>query len=307
MSKRGYISRYLLILKVLKGKPFSTFIELEQYIQERADQLQQREETLEMGFSKSTLGRDIKDIRKIFGINIVYNKRKKGYFIDGGDGGSLNFERMMEEFDLFHSLNLVRDAAPYVQLEKRRPHATAQLHSLLNALKDHQEINFVYHKFWEEQPTNRSAAPYALKEFKKRWYLLAKDKNDGRLKSFALDRLTELDVTNVTFATPVGFNAADYYRNCFGIMSPNAEAPEQVVLSFDAFQGKYIKTLPLHETQTIVIDNEDELQVSLQLYVTHDLIMELMAHGNSVKVLQPQWLVAEVRIAHESAYRQYQE
>ena len=48
---------------------------------------------------------------------------------------------------------------------------------------------------WDEA-SKRTSEPYALKEFKTRWYVLAKDNGDSNIKSFALDRLTNLEITN---------------------------------------------------------------------------------------------------------------
>ena len=68
MSKRGYISRYLLILKKLKIKSYSTYEELQAYIENQFDYLQMQDDTLNIGFSKRTLQRDIKENRNVFGI-----------------------------------------------------------------------------------------------------------------------------------------------------------------------------------------------------------------------------------------------
>ena len=81
MSKRGYISRYSLILKKLKVKPFSSFEELQSYFDNQVDYLQMQDDTLSIGFSKRTFQRDLKEIRNIFGIDIEFSKSQKGYFI----------------------------------------------------------------------------------------------------------------------------------------------------------------------------------------------------------------------------------
>lgn len=65
MSKRGYISRYLLILKRLKAKPYSTFVELHCYIENEVEHLMVNDEILNIGISKRTLQRDIRE-SKIF-------------------------------------------------------------------------------------------------------------------------------------------------------------------------------------------------------------------------------------------------
>ena len=305
MSKRGYISRYLLILKKLKAKPYSTYEELQGYIENQFDYLQMHDDTLNIGFSKRTFQRDIREIRNTFGIDIEYSTKSKGYFISQNEMENMNFQRMIEAFDMFNSLNLAQDLTPFIHLEKRRPQGTENLYGLLHAIKNKFKIKFSYQKFWEEEISQRTAEPYALKEFKNRWYILAKDNMDRNIKSFALDRLANLEITTSTFEFPKTYSIEENYRYCFGIISPNDEEPQEIVLSFDPFQGKYIKTLPLHDTQQVLVDNEDELQIKLKLCVTHDLVMELLSFGDNMKVLQPKSLVGKIKKAHQKAFKQY--
>lgn len=305
MSKRGYISRYLLILKKLKVKPYSTYEELQAYIENQFDYLQMQDDNLQIGFSKRTLQRDIKEIRNVFGIDIEYSKSQKGYFISQNENENMNFQRMMEAFDMFNSLNLAQDLTPFIHLEKRRPQGTENLYGLLHAIKNRLQIKFTYQKFWEEELSQRLVEPYALKEFKNRWYVMAKDSKDNNIKSFALDRLTNLEITNQSYQYPDNYSIEQSYRYCFGIISPNDEEPQNIILSFDPFQGKYIKTLPLHDTQQVLVDNDVEMKIKLKLCLTHDLVMELLSFGDNMKVIEPKSLADQIKQAHEKAYRQY--
>jgi predicted DNA-binding transcriptional regulator YafY len=305
MSKRGYISRYLLILKKLKVKPYSTYEELQSYIENQFDYMQMQDDNLQIGFSKRTLQRDVKEIRNVFGIDIEYSKSQKGYFISQNENENMNFQRMMEAFDMFNSLNLAQDLTPFIHLEKRRPQGTDNLYGLLHAIKNRLQIKFTYQKFWEEELSQRLVEPYALKEFKNRWYIMAKDSKDNNIKSFALDRLTNLEITNQTYQYPDNYSIEQSYRYCFGIISPNDEEPQDIILSFDPFQGKYIKTLPLHDTQQVLADNAVEMKIKLKLCLTHDLVMELLSFGDNMKVIEPKSLADQIKQAHEKAYRQY--
>jgi len=305
MSKRGYISRYLLILKKLKAKPYSTYEELQGHFDNQFEYLQMQDDTLNIGFSKRTLQRDIREIRNIFGVDIEYSTKNRGYFISQDEMENMNFQRMIEAFDMFNSLNLAQDLTPFIHLEKRRPQGTENLYGILHAIKNKFQIKISYQKFWEEEISHRTTEPYALKEFKNRWYILAKDNKDGNIKSFALDRLTNLEITNRTFDLPKTYNIEESYRYCFGIISPNDEEPQEIILSFDPVQGKYIKSLPLHETQEVLFDNEDELQIKLKLCITHDLIMELLSFGDNMKVVKPKALIAEIKTAHQKAFKLY--
>lgn len=306
MSKRGYISRYLLILKKLKAKQYSTYEELAAYMEQQFDNLQMQDDNLNIGFSKRTLQRDIREIRNIFGIDIEYSKSHKGYFISQNEYENMNFQRMIESFDMFNSLNLAHDLTPFVHLENRKPLGTENLYGLLHAIKNKLQIRFTYLKFWEEEISQRTVEPYALKEFKNRWYILAKDNKDKTIKSFALDRLTNLEITSQIYQYPHNYNVEQQYRYCYGIIGPaHDEKSQDIILSFDPFQGKYIKTLPLHHTQLVLTDDDYELKIKLHLYLTHDFLMELLSFGDNVKVIEPQSLADLVRQAHENAFRLY--
>ena len=305
MSKRGYISRYLLILKKLKVKPYSSYSELQNYIDNESSYLQMQDDNLQIGFSKRTLQRDIKEIRNVFGIDIEYSKAQRGYYISQNENENMNFQRMMEAFDMFNSLNLAQDLTPFIYLEKRKPQGTDNLYGLLHAIKHRQKIKFTYQKFWEETISERLVEPYALKEFKNRWYLIANDSDQNKIKSFGLDRLTNLEITNQHYSFPSGFNLEQSFSYCFGIISHTEEGPQDIILSFTPFQGKYIKALPLHHTQQILIDNKQELKINLKLCITYDLVMELLSYGDAMKVIEPKALANEIKTAHKNAYNQY--
>ena len=286
-------------------KPYSSFKELQSYIEKQLEFLQMQDDTLNMGFSLRTLQRDIREIRNLFGVDIEYSTSGKGYFISQNESENMNFQRMIEAFDLFNSLNIAQDMSAFIHLEKRKPQGTENLYGLLHAIKNKLAIKFSYLKFWEDKVSQRLVEPYGLKEFKNRWYVLAKDSKDGGVKSFALDRLSDLEFTNSTFEIPYDYNLEESYRYCFGIISPDDEHPQEIVLSFNPFQGKYIKTLPLHETQQVLIDNENELQVKLYLCITYDLVMELLSYGDNMMVLQPNSLADEIKSAHQKAFKLY--
>lgn len=303
MSKRGYISRYMLIVKKLKAKPYSSYEDLKTYIENQVEYLQMQDDTLEIGFSKRTLQRDIREIRNNFGIDIEFSKGQKGYYISQSESENMNFQRMMEAFDMFNSLNQAQDMTPYIHLEKRRPQGTENLYGLMHAIKSRVQIGFTYQKFWEDELSHRHVEPYGLKEFKNRWYLVANDLKDNAIKAFGLDRLSDLELTRITFEAPTDFNIEEHYRYCFGIISPNSEEPEEIILAFEPVQGKYIKTLPLHWTQKVIQDDEYALVIRLKLFVTQDLIMELLSYGKSVGVIEPDSLYNEMKSELWLAYQ----
>jgi predicted DNA-binding transcriptional regulator YafY len=272
-----------LILKKLRKSP-STFKDISDYLA-----LESELQSYNYNVAFRTFQRDIKDIESLYNIEIRYDFSKKTYQIEYEGEPEAN-ERILEAFDTFNALNITDGLSKYIHFEQRRPQGTENLYGLLHAIKNCKKINFEYKKFWEERSSKRNVEPLALKEFKSRWYLIANDLKDNRIKTFGLDRLTDLNITNQPFNYP-NFNIKEYFKYCFGIIRGVEGEPQQIILSYEPIQGKYIKSFPLHESQQIIIDNDDELRIKLYVYITHDLNMELLSYGNSLTVLEPKILV----------------
>jgi predicted DNA-binding transcriptional regulator YafY len=298
MSKRESIARYSLIIKKLRRHPAS-FAEISDY-------LALESELQEYNFivSKRTFQRDLEDIRSLYNIDIQYDFSTKVYFIDLDEQSDVS-ERILEAFDTFNALNLTDRLSNHIHFEKRRPQGTENLYGLLHAIKNRVQIKFTYQKYWEDKLTDRIAEPYALKEFRNRWYILANDLKDSQVKSFALDRLTELEITKRKFQFPNDFNVNDHFKFCFGIISPIGHKPREVILSFDPFQGKYIKSLPLHESQQILVDSDEELRVKLTLFITHDFFMELLSFGENLKIIEPESLIRDIKKSLHQTLKRY--
>jgi predicted DNA-binding transcriptional regulator YafY len=298
MSKRESVSRWNLIIKKLRKYPCK-YSEISDYLADESDL-----QGYDYNVSKLTFQRDVEDIRSIYNIDIQYDFSRRVYYIDSQENPDVS-ERILEAFDTFNALNISERLSNYIHFEKRRSTGTENLYGLLHAIKNKFLVSFKYQKFWDDEPSGRTAEPYALKEHKNRWYVIARDLKDCNIKTFALDRLSDLDITKTRYNTPLEFNVDDYFKHSFGIIRPETETPEDVLLAFEPHQGKYIKSLPLHESQEVISDNEDEIQIRLRIFITHDFIMELLSYGETVRVLKPQSLIEGIKKVYDSSLKQY--
>ena len=158
----------------------------------------------------------------------------------------------------------------------------------------------------DEQPSQRNAEHYALKEFKGRWYLLANDTKDARIKTFGLDRISDIGISRKKFQWQKELDVDAIFKNCIGIISATDDKAERIILSFEPLQGRYIKSFPLYETQQVLVDNIEELKISLHLYITHDLIMELLSYGEEVEVISPNKLIEQITGIYKNALGYYE-
>jgi predicted DNA-binding transcriptional regulator YafY len=299
MAQLETISRFALIIKKLRKHP-ATFEQIEQFL-ERESELQG------FNFKKSqrTFQRNIQEIKAAFNIHIQYDFSKKVYYIDY-DANNQVSERMLEAFDTFNALSISDRLSPYISFEQRKPKGTENLNELMQAAKNQVQVSFAYQKYEEEDPSFRTAEPYALKESKNRWYLIAKDLKDSQIKSFGLDRISVLETTNTPFKIPEDFNVDKHFKFSFGVINDENLEPQEVILSFNPFQGKYIKSLPLHPTQEIMLDNEEECRVKLHIFITHDFFMELLSLGDNVKIITPKSLIKDLTYILKNVLKQYE-
>ncbi len=298
MTKRESVLRYIHIMNKLRTGP-ATFEQIDGYLL-RHSELQESN----FNMSKRQFQRDLKDIESIFEVEIKFDFRRKVYAINEDENSEIS-KRRMEALDVFNALKIGESSSQSIHFEKRKPQGTENFHGLLHAIKNQLQISFTYQKYWESELTQRSVEPYALKEFRNRWYVLAKDLKDQQVKSFAFDRLTGLEINQKRFQPLRSFDVNEYYKFCFGIISPSGHELQEVILSFDPVQGKYIKSLPLHETQEVLVDNGHEIRIKLKVYLTHDFLMEILSYGESVRVIQPGSLIASLRANYSNALNQY--
>jgi len=298
MTKRESVLRYIHIMNKLRTGP-ATFEQIDAYLT-RHSELQESN----FNMSKRQFQRDLKDIESIFEVEIKFDFRRKIYAINEDESSEMS-KRRMEALDVFNALKIGESSSQSIHFEKRKPQGTENFHGLLHAIKNQLQISFTYQKYWEVELTQRTVEPYALKEFRNRWYLLANDLKDQQVKSFAFDRLTNLEITPKRFKSSKNFDVNEYYKYCFGIISPSDHELQEVILTFDPTQGKYIKSLPLHETQEILVDDDREVRIKLKVYLTFDFLMEVLSYGENVKVIQPASLVESLKTNYINALNQY--
>ena len=299
MAKQDYLFRYLAIINLLRKSKEATFREIRDYLQSETE-MRDRPCT----FSIRTFQRDCSEIRSILGIDIQYNFSTKVYYILEDQECDLNF-RILEYMEDIRWLKGLKDVNGYMFFEKREAVGTQYFHDLLHAIKKRIVIRLTHQKYGYDIPTQRMVEPYALKESNGRWYLFAKDQHDRMLKTFGLDRILNFDNTPRRFDYPRDLDINAFFRHCFGVINPAENNPEKVVLSFTPSQGEYIKSYPLHESQKILADNKTEFRISLHLYITHDFIMELLSHGDAMKVISPLYLGKKLSGIYYRAQMQY--
>jgi predicted DNA-binding transcriptional regulator YafY len=174
-SKTGYLQRYLAIIQKVRSNKYISMHELIDAVQNKMTFYGDK-----VGVSERTIRRDLQEIRKELYLNIKYSKAENGYYFSDDDGMS-EMEMMLEPLNLLGILYMDDKLPKFMFTEKRKPKGMENLPTLIYAIKNSLVTEFFYRKYDNSSQRTRRVEPYALKEFKGRWYLLAME-IDGKLE-----------------------------------------------------------------------------------------------------------------------------
>lgn len=284
MAKREQMFRLMNISNFLKSKPNGvTFREVQLYIEEK---YKEEEFDNDLAFSEKTFKRDRKLLKDLFKIETKFSRSTMLYqIVDDVESNQTIFDNLL----LVNAYKKTADQANILLFEKRQASGLENLDGLIHAIKNSKIISCSYTKYWEGIPNKKVLEPYAMKEFRNRWYLIAKDFNDKdfTLKTYGLDRVSNLEIHSSTFKKNNKVNVEDMFVNSFGIISTLGQEPTKITLSLIPWQGMYVKSLPIHHSQKILVDNENELKLELNLVPTYDFYQEILTHNERLLSLEP--------------------
>ena len=289
MAKIDYIVRYLLIIKKVKdSNELGINPSMEEIIRYVNEEMEQR--GMQTGFSFRTFQRDISNIKASLGLSIDYDRTKNGYYIPSDEGQISLLEETLDTFDILTSLGADNvKGIIFPEVKTRQARGREHLVKVIRACMKCHTLRFHYEKYnapADVAESEKWVEPYAIKQHQGVWFLLGRYKGNDKVQVFGLDRISDVEDTEISFKRDTTVNIEAMYRDYFGII--REELPiEDVELSFDVSDGKYIKARPLHHSQQIIIDNEQELRVRLHLAVTRDFMMELLTRITSVTVIAP--------------------
>ncbi len=258
-------------------------------------------------YPKRSFHNHVTAIRELFGIEIACNKNTNSYYIANSRElkDSSGFKGwLLDALSLNNQLEESSQLKDRILLEEN-PSGRELLPTILEAMRDNKMLTFSYKPYWIEDDHISNlyhVEPYALKVFKRRWYLLGKY-GDSPLKVYALDRILDIDIEFESFTLPADFDAESFFSSCFGIIVSD-EDPQTIKLKVDAFQSNYLRSLPLHPSQKETERTEEFSVFTYFLRPTFDFVQELLTLRETAEVLAPKELRAEMaRIGKNIAKR----
>ena len=184
------------------------------------------------------------------------------------------------------------------------PAGEEHLQTLIKAIKSGNKVKVEYARFGHSSYCI-DVAPYALKFWHQRWYLLAS--NGKYLITYALDRMRDVNILEDKFKLPEDFSAAAFFNEFYGVLTDSSIPLQHVRIRTCGYTTNYVRTLPFHHSQKEVETTDDYSVFTLDIRPTYDFVGALAASSEELEVLEPSALRSEVIEWHKRVLEKYQE
>jgi len=301
---------YIWLIETIYHAGRITFAELSQ-------KWSNREDTRGGAFSRTTFNRHRDAILDMFGV-IIECDRKDGFRYYIYNKEILNNNSVANW--LFSTLSVGNILDENVGLQGRIllesiPSGGIYLRRIIKSMRQGRKMLLTYRKYSSATAKTYMAAPYCVKLFKRRWYVLTKverpaqdgtpNQVEASMAVFSLDRIIDVQLQQDKFTMDAGFDAESYFAQSFGIMVDNNIKPEKVVLRAYGMEKFYLRDLPLHSSQREVNATDEYADFELFLRPTSDFKAHLLSRGEWLQVIQPQWLASDMQNLFQAAIRKY--
>ena len=269
----------------------------------------------ERSIPERTFHRHKEAILELFDIEIKCSKSHgNAYYIANADDMKMGGVRQWL-VNTFAVNNLINESHHLKRriLFEHIPSGQRFLTPLIEAMRDEVTVRITYQGYHDPEPYTAEVRPYCVKIFKQRWYLLAYRPDKRGIRIYALDRMQEVTATKTKFQLPADFDADEYFAHFYGVYTDPLDGPELVRVKVSSWQAQYLRSLPLHHSQTEVeivqesaLGKQDGYSVFEYFIVpTEDFLQELRTHGHQLEVLSPEWVRDEMKWEAEEMVKAY--
>lgn len=267
--------------------------------------------------SAKTIQRDLDCMRDQLGLPIAYDAQEHGYYFteevhefptvqvtQGELLALLVAQKAIEQYrgtpyhaqletafaKLLEPLNDMAGYAPSgktVSFKIAAPavHELDVFSRLDRAIADQLEVAFEHRKPGDASPATRHVQPLHLHHHDGRWYLVGHDIDRAALRTYAVSRITHVELSARWFERPKTFSIERYFESALGVM--NGTEDHRVLIRFSAFAADHVRDRFWHESQEITDHPDGTLDLTLQLADLTEVERLILQWGGHAEALAP--------------------
>lgn len=260
-------------------------------------------------YSRRTFNNHREAVEEVFGIMIECERSRNRYYIESAeDVSDENAENawLINTFTVNNLLRLSKERLSGRVAVEDIPSGHIHLTAVMEAMTENKEIVIGYKKYTSDETGTYTLRPYAVKESAKRWYIVAYCLERQALRTYGLDRVTHLEITDRTFKMPRKFDVDELFATSFGIYLPE-EKGKVITFRTSETEARFLRDLPIHKSQEETEHKDGQVTFSIFACPNKALIMEFCKYGGNIEVLSPKEVRESVAAELRKALRSYKD
>lgn len=169
----------------------------------------------------------------------------------------------------------------------------------------------IINKEFDQEEASIAFHPYILKEFNNRWFVLGfanKSKGKfGKLWILALDRIVKISNSEIQYRKPNKKELKLYFSEIYGVTNYREKEAETVIVKIDKYRSNYIRTKPIHKSQTLMKEEVDYDYYSMKLKLNNEIISLFLSFGKDLEVVKPKNFRKAMNEHTEQMFRKYKD
>jgi len=170
------------------------------------------------------------------------------------------------------------------------------------AIRDSRTVITEYFTASRQALGQRRINPYHLRFFDGAWYCIGYCHDRREVRTFALDRMTAVELTDQTFAVPADFSIEEYLGGSLAIERGELR---RVVIEFDRTEAPYIAGRQWHHSQLVEELPDGSLRMTLRVGGLGEVMRWVMSLGSHAWVVEPEELRQQIAAELTAATSRY--
>ena len=169
-------------------------------------------------------------------------------------------------------------------------HGLDKMEILAQAIINQHPIKLTY-KTYKGDKQEINVHPYHLRQYNQRWFLFGLNEGKREIHNYPLDRIEKVEhLSKIYRPTEIDFD--EYFDDIIGVSNYKNREVCDIILKVDKRSIDYIRTKPLHWSQTELKEHETEQSVfvRLQVKINTELEMKVFSYNSAIEVVSPVYL-----------------
>ena len=174
---------------------------------------------------------------------------------------------------------------------KRYAQFADTIRMLNDAVLSQQTVAMKYRTGRSGAESERGLDPYRVWYRSGGLYVIGHDHQSGEIRTFAIDRIVEIDATDKSFEVAPSFDFDTFVSSAFGVIS---ETPVAVRIRFDSDWKNHVMEHTWHPSQKVAELSDGGVELTMEVGGTTEVRNWVMSFGAGAEVIEPSELRADV-------------